>query len=142
VTDPEDDISPSVEDALTRRGGVKVHDWDTLWKMLFPDDEIDDIPEPGIFPYYSLSSRSYRLPLELNSLLTINADFVPVVELEEALELARQRWPDLLFQLEQVLLQQGGEIKERLSDMFWQFLLTVQENCHTDQNISIEPKNR
>jgi hypothetical protein len=44
--DPEDGIT--VTDQLAKRKEVeKIMDWNKLWKFLFPDDSIDQIPSPG-----------------------------------------------------------------------------------------------
>ncbi|KAH7152195.1 hypothetical protein B0J13DRAFT_619774 [Dactylonectria estremocensis] len=44
--DPENDITPGVEDVLRdRRGHVQVLNWDALWRTLFPGDEAVPLAE-------------------------------------------------------------------------------------------------
>jgi len=46
--DPEDGITPKVEELLTARDSTsKIRNWKALWNALFPDDEDWIIPSPG-----------------------------------------------------------------------------------------------
>lgn len=65
----EDGISPTIEDVLNeRRSDSKVDSWESLWRTLFPEDEI--VPEPG---KPLLNILRYSDPLT-------SPAFVPVVE--------------------------------------------------------------
>jgi hypothetical protein len=44
--DPEDGITSGIEEVLNgRKAGRKIDSWESLWRLLFPDD--DRIPEAG-----------------------------------------------------------------------------------------------
>jgi hypothetical protein len=44
--DPEDGITSGIEEVLNgRKAGRKIDTWESLWRLLFPDD--DGIPEAG-----------------------------------------------------------------------------------------------
>jgi len=75
--DPEDGIDDVADNVLTaRRLNNKVYTWEGLWRVVFPEDSVADIPNPGKeFPSDDYSGREgTHIP---------HADFVPVVELDE-----------------------------------------------------------
>ncbi|KAK1759192.1 hypothetical protein QBC47DRAFT_357079 [Echria macrotheca] len=65
--DPEDGIDARIEGALNSRYR-RIVTWEQLWSTLFPEDDITEVPDPV---------------------------FVPPVEFEEGIELARESWADL-----------------------------------------------